>query len=130
MPASRLLRLPRMLVDRAYMPPPFGRRPGGIASRVSFSAADPRGNGSDVVLLEGTARSQKNERTPGEGRRQGRPQGTDPAPQPAGQPAEVLSALPSGPVFVGCRHGQCADPTGSADDRGAAARPAGRWSAS
>src|SRR5918997_3419127 len=50
MPASRLLRLPRMLVDRAYMPPPFGRRPGGIASRVSFSADDPRGNGFDVVL--------------------------------------------------------------------------------
>src|SRR3712207_879245 len=53
MPASRLLRLPRMLVDRAYMPPPFGRRPGGIALRVSFSAADPGGNGFHVVLLEG-----------------------------------------------------------------------------
>src|ERR671920_547557 len=62
MPASRSLRLPRMLVDRAYMPPPFGRRPGGIASPVSFSAADPRGNGCDVVLLGGTARSQKSGR--------------------------------------------------------------------
>src|SRR5919107_738495 len=59
MPASRLLTLPRMLMDRAYMPPPFGRRPGGIASRVSFSAVGPRGNGFDVVLLEGTAWSQK-----------------------------------------------------------------------
>jgi hypothetical protein len=35
------------------MPPPFGRRPGGIATRVSFSAADPRGNGFDVMPTEG-----------------------------------------------------------------------------
>jgi hypothetical protein len=33
------------------MPPPFGRRPGGIASPVSFSTTDPRGNGFDGVLL-------------------------------------------------------------------------------
>ncbi len=42
-----------MLVDRAYMPPPFGRRPGGIATRVSFSATGQGDNCFGGISLEG-----------------------------------------------------------------------------